>query len=50
MPTSYPKCSPAELTGFVVLLDQHKGTEDVARLADDLDLEIDEVLPAVEFA
>jgi len=50
VPTSYPKCSPAELTGFVVLLDQHKGTEDVARLADDLDLEIDEVLPAVEFA
>lgn len=50
MPASYPKCSPAELTGFVVLLDQHKGSEDVARLADDLDLEIDEVLPAVEFA
>jgi NitT/TauT family transport system ATP-binding protein len=50
MPTSYPKCSPAELTGFVVLLEQHKGSEDVARLADDLDLEIDEVLPAVEFA
>jgi NitT/TauT family transport system ATP-binding protein len=50
VPTSYPKCSPAELTGFVVLLEQHKGSEDVARLADDLDLEIDEVLPAVEFA
>jgi NitT/TauT family transport system ATP-binding protein len=50
VPTSYPKCSPAELTGFVVLLQQHKGSEDVARLADDLDLEIDEVLPAVEFA
>jgi NitT/TauT family transport system ATP-binding protein len=50
VPTAYPKCSPAELTGFVVLLEQHKGSEDVARLADDLDLEIDEVLPAVEFA
>ena len=50
MPTPYPKCSPSELSGLVVLLDQHKGNEDVARLADDLDLEIDEILPAVEFA
>jgi NitT/TauT family transport system ATP-binding protein len=36
--------------GLLVLLNSHKGSEDVALLADDLDLEIDEILPAVEFA
>ena len=50
MPTTYPKCSPTELMGLLVLLNDHKGSEDVALLADDLDLEIDEILPAVEFA
>ncbi len=50
MPTTYPKCTPSELQGLVVLLNSHSGTEDVARLADDLDLEIDEILPAVEYA
>jgi len=33
-----------------VLLNSHNGAEDVALLADDLDLEIDEILPAVEFS
>ncbi len=50
MPTTYPKCSPSEMTGLLVLLDSHKGDEDVARLADDLDLEIDEILPSLDFA
>lgn len=50
MPTTYPKCAPSEMMGLLVLLDSHKGTDDVARLADDLDLEIDEILPALEFA
>ena len=50
MPTTYPKCSPPEMMGLLVLLDSHKGADDVARLADDLDLEIDEILPAVDFA
>jgi NitT/TauT family transport system ATP-binding protein len=50
MPTPYPKCSPSEMIGLIVLLNDHKGAEDVARLADDLDLEIDEILPALEFA
>lgn len=50
MPTTYPKCSPSEMTGLLVLLDSHKGSEDVARLADDLDLEIDEILPSLDFA
>jgi NitT/TauT family transport system ATP-binding protein len=36
--------------GLLVLLKSHKGSEDVALLADDLDLEIDEILPALEFA
>jgi len=36
--------------GLLVLLNDHKGEDDVARLADDLDLEIDEILPSLEFA
>jgi hypothetical protein len=48
--TSYPKCSPTEMMGLLVLLNSHKGAEDIARLADDLDLEIDEILPAVDYA
>jgi NitT/TauT family transport system ATP-binding protein len=38
------------MIGLLVLLKGHRGQEDLARLADDLDLEIDEILPAVEFA
>jgi NitT/TauT family transport system ATP-binding protein len=50
MPTVFPKCSPSEMMGLLVLLKGHKGSEDLARLAQDLDLEIDEIFPAVEFA
>ena len=50
MPTTFPKCNPTEMMGLLVLLNTHKGSEDVALLADDLDLEIDEILPALEFA
>ena len=50
MATTYPKCSPNEMLGLLVLLNDHKGSEDVARLADDLDLEIDEIFPALEYA
>ncbi len=50
MPTSYPKCTPSEVQGLLVLLNSHSGSEDLARLADDLDLEIDEILPAVDYA
>jgi NitT/TauT family transport system ATP-binding protein len=50
MPTAYPKASPTEMLGLLVLLNDHKGEEDIARLGDDLDLEIDEILPALEFA
>jgi NitT/TauT family transport system ATP-binding protein len=50
VPTSYPKCTPTEMQGLLVLLQTHKGSEDVARMADDLDLEIDEILPSLEFA
>ena len=38
------------MTGLLVLLNSHKGSEDVALLADDLDLEVDEVLPSLESA
>jgi len=48
--TTYPKCSPTEMLGLLVLLNDHKGSEDVARLADDLDLEIDEIFPSLEYA
>jgi len=48
--TTYPKCSPTEMLGLLVLLNDHKGSEDVALLADDLDLEIDEIFPALEYA
>ncbi|MCI4318624.1 MAG: AAA-associated domain-containing protein [Thermoplasmata archaeon] len=50
MPTTYPKCTPTEMLGLLVLLNEHKGVEDLARLASDLDLEIDEILPSVDFA
>lgn len=50
LPTLFPKASPSELQGLLVLIDEHKGNEDVARLADDLDLEIDEILPSLDFA
>jgi NitT/TauT family transport system ATP-binding protein len=50
VPTSYPKASPTEMLGLLVLLEGHKGSEDVALLADDLDLEIDEILPSLELA
>jgi hypothetical protein len=48
--TSYPKCSPTEMFGLLVLLDSHNGSEDVALLARDLDLEIDEIFPALEYS
>ena len=38
------------MTGLLVLLNSHKGSEDVALLADDLDLEVDEILPSLESA
>jgi len=50
VPTTFPKCNPTEMMGLLVLLNTHKGSEDVALLADDLDLEIDEIFPALEFA
>jgi NitT/TauT family transport system ATP-binding protein len=48
--TTYPKCNPTEMLGLLVLLNDHKGSEDVALLADDLDLEIDEIFPSLEYA
>ncbi len=38
------------MLGLLVLLNGHHGSEDVALLADDLDLEIDEILPALDYA
>jgi NitT/TauT family transport system ATP-binding protein len=50
VPTTYPKATPTEVMGLLVLLKDHRGAEDLARLADDLDLEIDEILPASDWA
>jgi hypothetical protein len=50
VPTVYPKCAPTEMLGLLVLLETHKGDQEIARLADDLDLEIDEILPSIDFA
>lgn len=50
MPTIYPKASRSQVMGLLVLLQEHKGSDDVALLADDLELELDEILPALEFA
>ncbi len=50
MPTTYPKSSPTEMLGLLVLLKDHHGEDDLARLADDLDLEIDEILPSSDWA
>ena len=50
MPTVFPKCAPTEMLGLLVLLESHKGNEEIARVAGDLDLEIDEILPAIDFA
>jgi NitT/TauT family transport system ATP-binding protein len=38
------------MMGLLVLLKDHGGAEDLALLADDLELELDEILPSVEFA
>jgi len=50
VPTIYPKASRSQVMGLLVLLQEHKGSDDVALLADDLELELDEILPALEFA
>ena len=50
VPTLYPKASPSEMQGLLVLLNDHKGSEDIALLADDLDLEIDEILPSLDLS
>jgi hypothetical protein len=50
VPTTYPKSPPTEMLGLLVLLKDHHGAEDLARLADDLDLEIDEILPSSDWA
>lgn len=38
------------MIGLLVLLKDHHGEDDLARLADDLDLEIDEILPSSDWA
>jgi NitT/TauT family transport system ATP-binding protein len=38
------------MMGLIILVNDHKGSEELARVADDLDLEIDEILPACDFA
>ncbi len=50
MPTLYPKCAPSELLGLLSLIKRVKGSEEVARIADDESLEVDDILPSIEYA
>lgn len=50
MPTLYPKCAPSEVLGFLVILNTHRGSQEIARLAEEENLAIDKILPAVEYA
>ncbi|MCL4325977.1 MAG: AAA-associated domain-containing protein [Candidatus Thermoplasmatota archaeon] len=50
MSTTIPKCSVSEMIGFLEILNDYSGTEDLARLARDYGMEIDEILPSVEIA
>jgi len=48
--TSIPRCAVSEMIGFLEILNDYNGAEDIARLAGDYGMEIDEILPAVEMA
>lgn len=50
MPTLYPKCTPSEVLGFLMLLNNARGSQDLARISDEENLPIDKILPAVEYA
>lgn len=50
MPTLYPKCTPSEMLGFLVVLNTHGGSQEIARLAEEENLAIDKLLPAVDYA
>ncbi|MDE1820633.1 MAG: AAA-associated domain-containing protein [Euryarchaeota archaeon] len=50
MPTLYPKCSPSELLGLLSLVKRLKGSEEIARIADDESLAVDDILPSIEYA
>jgi hypothetical protein len=50
VPTLYPKCPPSEVLGFLVILNTHRGSQEIARVAEEENLPIDKILPAVEYA
>jgi hypothetical protein len=50
VPTLYPKCAPSEMLGFMVILNTHRGSTEIARLAEEENLPIDRILPAVDYA
>ncbi len=44
------RATVSEIIGLLEILKDYKGDEDLAKIADDFDLEIDEILPSVEAA
>lgn len=50
MPTLYPKCAPSEMLGFLVLLNTHRGSVEIARMAEEESMGMDKLLPAIEYA
>lgn len=45
-----PEATVSEIIGLLEVIKDYKGKEDIAKLADDFDLEIDEILPEAEAA
>lgn len=45
-----PEATVSEIIGLLEVVKDYKGKEDIAKLADDFDLEIDEILPEAEAA
>lgn len=45
-----PETTVSEIIGLLEVIKDYRGKEDIAKLADDFDLEIDEILPEVEAA
>ena len=46
MPLRFPMSTTGEIFGLLEILNDYGGDEDIARLADDFDLELDEILPS----
>jgi len=50
MPSQLPNVNFSQITGVLEIVDDHKGKVDVARIASEHGLDIDELLPSIEAA